>query len=229
MGVALHVLRSLWPQRAGRQLLMFRHALVAVAVLLFVLGSFGHNLSVNEKASRLDLTADTPPKLWLQIQHRASIELTADSVVTFIAPDGAVRATATIRSALHPGNNAVPVTIPLKPEQLPVGEQNQLLWFRLQYQVKNGNSVPVAGVLSVGQITPQLFEIKVAALQGMLPGTTYTARVRAEHPLTTAPQADVAIVGELFSGREAAAPLKAHAVTNRLGEATLTFSIPQDF
>src|SRR5437870_4881419 len=162
---------------------MFRHALVAVAVLLFVLSSFSQDLSVNEKAARLELISDAQPKLWLQIHNHRSTEQNADSVVSLIAPDGAVRATAKTTLALQPGNNAVPVTIPLKPEQLNVEERNQLLWFRLRYQVKSGDAAPIAGVLSVSQVTPQLFEVKVAAMQAVLPGGVYTARVRAEHPL----------------------------------------------
>lgn len=76
------------------------------------------------------------------------------------------------------------------------GEANNLPNFRVRYTVF-ASGVPISGTQSVDRIAPDLFEMHVAAPGEIHRGGSYTARVRALHPLTHLPRAGVALKATL--------------------------------
>ena len=63
--------------------------------------------------------------------------------------------------------------------------------FRLRYTVAAPGALPVSGTIALDRIAPDLFELHVASPKNIHLGATYTARVRALHPLTHKPRAEV--------------------------------------
>jgi hypothetical protein len=71
------------------------------------------------------------------------------------------------------------------------GDGDWLPLFRLRYAVAVPGALSVSGTVALDRIAPDLFDLHVAALKNIHRGATYTARVRALHPLTHEPRADV--------------------------------------
>jgi hypothetical protein len=118
---------------------------------------------------------------------------------------------------------------------LPLGTQTavkDLLWRRLRYAVE-ANRATASGIVSLSEIMPELFELRVAAFKEIYAGMLYQARVRAFHPINYKPIADVEISAELKLDVETPAEndddeliIKTFGKTDAEGFALLEFQIP---
>src|SRR5207302_1172222 len=109
-----------------------------------------------------------------------------------------------------------------------------LLWYRLRFTItpsptSGPTPKPVVGVLSVGQGTPEIFELHVAGPAFVREGGHYAARIRAIHPVTGHPVAGVAVQASLDLDTDDDKPLiTRNASTNRRGFASLEFTLPNN-
>jgi hypothetical protein len=118
---------------------------------------------------------------------------------------------------------------------LPIGKENKvrdLLWYRLRYSLEAGGK-SAGGIISLSEIMPELFELRVSAAEKISAGTKYLARVHAFHPAKNTPAADVEINGKLTFDLETEADedelvLKAAGRTDAEGFAVLEFEIPSN-
>src|ERR1041385_4905116 len=111
------------------------------------------------------------------------------------------------------------------------GDAQELLWYRLRYQVMPtapSQFDKVSSVLSLSQITPDIFALNVASSQTAHEGAPYRLRVSTAHPLTKKPVGGVSIEAEMnFDGYDRPdIVLKKSAVSDVTGFATLEFQIP---
>ena len=108
---------------------------------------------------------------------------------------------------------------------------NQMLWYRLRYTVAARNSSPT-GIVSLSEIMPELFELRVAASAKVFAGQNYIARVYAFHPTKFQPvggvKLDAEIKLELVGDEKDELKVTATGETDADGLATLAFQIPPD-
>ncbi len=126
------------------------------------------------------------------------------------------------------GKNTVSISLPLAKE----AEVDDLLWRRLRYSVE-ANGTSAKGFISLSEIMPELFELRVAASEEIYAGMKYQARVRAFHPITYTPISDVEISAELTLDVETPDEddddeiiIKSSGKTDEEGFALLEFQIP---
>ena len=84
---------------------------------------------------------------------------------------------------------------------------------------------PWTGIVSIGEIAPQLFELHAATAKVVKAGNHYALHVRAIHPASSAPVQGVAVQASLDIDEDKPI-LTSKAVTDSRGYATLEFSLP---
>jgi hypothetical protein len=83
------------------------------------------------------------------------------------------------------------------------------------------------GIVSLSEITPELFEIRVATPELVREGGRYQARVQTIHPLTRRPVAGVRVDGELTleDNPNRSMKIRASGTTDSIGYARLDFTL----
>jgi MG2 domain/Macroglobulin domain MG4/Macroglobulin domain MG3 len=118
--------------------------------------------------------------------------------------------------------------IPWEASKLPTNEPSRLVWYRLRYQFTPDASsgvAPARGVVQVGRVLHDTFELRMTASGHAVPGAKYPVRVRVDDPKNGRPIAGVPVEVKLdIDGDDAA--VKRKVVTNRAGYATATFNLP---
>lgn len=129
---------------------------------------------------------------------------------------------------LQKGKTAVSIALPIDKD----AEVDDLLWRRLRYTVE-ANGTTTSGIVSLSEIMPELFELRVAASEEIFAGMTYQARVRAFHSIKYTPISEVEVRAELTLDVETPDEndddeiiIKASGKTDAEGFALLEFQIP---
>jgi hypothetical protein len=187
---------------------------------------------VNEKTARIQFLADAT-KVQLPIENSLHTKLSAHVRLELIDTDGKAQAKTESDVSLRPGLNSVAMSLPTL---LTHGEQTPsktLLWYRLRYTVTVTPDPAAAaeGIISVGEITPDLFELHVAAPAALADEPRrYAIRVRAIHPVTARPVAGVTVQASLDLGTGNGKPVQSKpALTDARGFATLDLTIDRPF
>jgi hypothetical protein len=220
---------------------MMRHssqpAIWTVAIiLLFAGGSSGQvSVRVNEAAARLQIQGESTlikMTVSLPIENLTSQALPARVVVELVGARDAIQSSAN-RDVTLP-RSATTLKIPLPPLSSARGgyQDDPLPWCRLRYAITptlaggmQGKSAQ--GIISVSEITPQLFDLHVAGPPSVKEGGHYALRVRTIHPLTGRPVAGVAVQASLDINSDNDKPLVTRKVlTDREGFAALAFALP---
>ena len=88
-----------------------------------------------------------------------------------------------------------------------------------------------AGIVAVSQIAPELYELHVAGPANVHPGASYTARVRALHPVSGEPRGGVALLAKVTAVYTGDADdrviLRTHVRTDAQGFARVEFIAPE--
>jgi hypothetical protein len=208
-------------------MLRFRVLLAAVAIVFFCRTIPAQTIEVNEKATRLMLR-EGKNQLQLSVRNLSPQTVQIHLSVELLDPNGKVQAKTDKHEALSPGENRI--IIPFPWSDLAADHSREMLWERLRYSLEfpEQKSSPIAGIISIGQITPQLFELKTWRPEFLISGSSYRVRIRAQHPVTQRPAGGVTVNGELGFGDDKAKVLQARAVTDKNGNAVLAFDIPDD-
>ncbi|MEP7338041.1 MAG: MG2 domain-containing protein [Acidobacteriota bacterium] len=111
--------------------------------------------------------------------------------------------------------------------------QDETLWYRLRYRIapdppSSKTFTPVTGVISLSEITPDIFELRVIASEYPFAGKLYRAHVRALHPITARAVGGVQINANLKFDNDRKDSFKATAITTTRGYAALDFNLPRD-
>lgn len=192
------------------------------------------NLKVRvDDASIKILFDDQGTRVVLPVESALQQPVAARIKLVLLDTDGASRATAGHDYQLKPGRNEI--TIPVAPwlNGKEAADNQELLWYRLRYEITPAVSAEfdtVSKVVSLSEITPDIFKLDVATSRKAHEGSAYRLRVRTTHPLNSKPVAAVAISAELkFDGYDRDdIVLKKSARTDGTGFATLDFQIPRE-
>jgi hypothetical protein len=204
-----------------------------ILCLLFCSSASAQTLvRVNEHAARIQfLPEDTVVDLPVENPTRATIA--AHLILELVDPKGLIRVSSEQDVSLLPGETKLKATLPLAYDLADKIDRNNLLWYRLRYTITepppaNAIPAPLAGVLSVGEATPGIFELHVAAPEFVRESGNYAIRVRAIHPVTGRPIPGVAVQASFDLDTDNQKPLVTKTVfTDRRGFAMLPFALPQ--
>jgi len=165
-----------------------------LAFLLFCApcpAQFSDSLKVDEGATRLSFSGD---------QFHLALSVTSGTATSsaqvsaeLLDTDDSVRSSANEACNLANGQTVCQVEMPPATSHSKHGatDGDWLPLFRLRYSVAKPDALPVSGTIALDRIAPDLFDLHVAAPKNIHLGASYTARVRALHPLTHNSRADV--------------------------------------
>jgi hypothetical protein len=211
--------------------------LCALAVSSLVATAQTFSLRVDEAATRISL-AEGQSKISLAVENNTSGSAPVHIKLELLDPHDKVVARTRRRETLRPGANRVAAFMPVSNSARHGDDFKQLLWHRLRYEITPADTdhaapfanSPHQGIISLSEITPDLFELDVAAADKAGAGHLYRVRVRATHPLTSRPVRGVEVTAEVVldeSGDEGkSGALKLSGATGRDGYVTLDFNLP---
>jgi len=137
--------------------------------------------------------------------------------------DTVVAATKTSET-LKPGTTSLKFVL-ARPVVSPTAENDPLLWYRVRYHLESDGKQLSHGIVALGAIAPDMFELRVAHAEKVLPDESYRVRIHAAHPVTRRPVNGVEVRGELgFDSADKSVVLTQS--TNLSGDAVLQFHIP---
>ncbi len=102
-------------------------------------------------------------------------------------------------------------------------------WYRIGYQIEVNESTVAHGILSIGAITPNLLELRLARPENIVTGVPISVRVFAGNPVTRQPFRGVKLKATLTfddlddKSNPANKPIVQLAATSANGEAILSF------
>jgi hypothetical protein len=118
--------------------------------------------------------------------------------------------------------------IPWEASKLPSDEPSRLVWYRLRYEFTPDAAsgvAPARGVIQVGRVLRDTFELRMTASGHAVLGAKYPVRVRVDDPKNGRPMAGIPVEVQLdIDGDDPA--FKRKVVTNSAGYATATFNLP---
>jgi len=188
-------------------------------------------LRVNEAASAISL-AGGQSKIALAVENDAGRAVLAQITLELLDPLDKVVARTHRRETLKPGASVVAAFLPVSNFTRKGEDIKQLLWYRLRYEiapfvtdtVRLVDSSPSQGIISLSEITPDLFELRVSAASKANAGEMYRVRVYATHPLTSRPVRGVNVSGVVsFEETDETRRLKLSGTTGGDGFVTLDF------
>ncbi|HKS28109.1 MAG TPA: MG2 domain-containing protein [Pyrinomonadaceae bacterium] len=188
-------------------------------------------LRVNEKGARLDFDKSVAVAS-LPIENVSGRSLSALVKLELVDINDKVRTRGERLESLSAGEQSVRVPLIFDFGKLDREEKKNFLFYRLRYSISAGETgearVRVAeGVISLSEITPELFELRVSAPRRAREGAPYRARVLAAHPITHNPVRGVQLQAEIeLDGGKDKLVVRAGGVTNAEGQAALDFNLP---
>ena len=217
-------------------LLCLQVCLCALAVSTLALAQSPSAVRVNETATRIRL-GEGHGKIALAVQNYDDRAVLTHIKLELLDPRDKVVARTQRRENLKPGASVVNAFLPVSNLTGNGSDFKQLLWYRLRYEItppvadamRLADSPPFEGIISLSEITPDLFELRVSAASHANAGQLYRVRVRATHPLTSRPVRGVEIAAEVefdAAEEENEVLLKLSGATNAEGYATLDFKLP---
>jgi hypothetical protein len=188
---------------------------------------------LNEAATHIQIHSDgTLVDLPVENQTRETISVHV--LLELVDPRGVVQVHGDRDASLPPGSTKLKIALPPAFAKNENPDRRNLLWYRLRYTITSSlpsesSRKPILGIVSVGQATPEIFEMHVASPAFIKEGGHYAARVRAIHPVTAHPVAGVSVQASLDLDSDDNIPLLTKTVlTDRRGFATLPFSLPSN-
>jgi hypothetical protein len=207
-------------------------AVVCLSVLLFAiqLATAAPTLHVNEAKIRL-LLDGKQSRVSFELDNETGESFDAAFLVELLDPKDGVRASATFRGHVRRGRGTVTVPAPFPYSEMRPDERRAFPLYRLRYRVTPdaAGAASAAGVVSVSEVTPDLFELRVVSSKTVRPGAQYRARVRAANPSTQRGVGGVAVEAEMKFDDGGGGPvaLKARGLTDADGYARLEFDLPR--
>jgi A-macroglobulin TED domain/Alpha-2-macroglobulin family/Carboxypeptidase regulatory-like domain/MG2 domain/A-macroglobulin receptor binding domain/Macroglobulin domain MG3 len=201
-----------------------------VCLLAAHLSSASSALRVDESRIRVSLD-ERQTRVTLALENGTGSAFTARVTVELLDPHDKARASATTDVQVRRGANQLSIPLDLPFSGLLESEQKEFPWYRLRYHVapsaSAGGVAALEGIVSLSEVTPDLFELRVVSSSKARGGSTLRARVRTANPVTGRPVRGVSVTAEipLDSGEKKVA-LKAAGATDADGFAVLDFKLP---
>jgi hypothetical protein len=116
---------------------------------------------------------------------------------------------------------------------LPTTTPSELGWYRLRYtftpSINGLDSAPVRGMLQMGPLIPDAFELRLTGAETVGFGAKYPLRVRVDNPTTGEPIAGVPVDFKVEAGDDDddQPTMRKKVLTNRSGYAVVEFDLPK--
>ena len=220
----------------SRMFLLLLLVCLALMPVFARLSSANLSLRIDETLTKVSLH-DGQSEITLAVENPSAQEFTARVSCELLDPQDRVRASAERDALIGRGTDLLKISLTPSLTGANKEEPENLLWYRLRYRVapvtaENSAIEATQGVISLSGITPSFFELRVSAPNYMAEGASYTARVRATHPLLSNPVGGVSLKAEIeldtAGNNEAAAPVTTTGTTDADGYATLVFHLPRE-
>jgi hypothetical protein len=207
--------------------------LLGLVVCLFAVYPSGATSVLRLDESRIRVSLErAQTSVSLEVESGESRPFGARVSVTLVDPRDKVRAEAAADVSVRTGKNSFSVPLKLPYSELLEVERKEFPWYRLRYRVapEGGAAVSaIEGIVSLSEVTPDLFELRVITSQKARAGSQLRARVRTVNPVSGRAVKGVAVAGELKFDEDLAQPSsKASAITGGDGFATLDFRVPRE-
>lgn len=216
-----------------RSWVIFLFSLFTLSLLLSQLSSASTTFRINEASIRLRLE-DKQTSVALAIENPTGHAFPAHVRLEVLRPDGQVVAMVESDENIKRGNASLLVPLPLQLTGLNYAERNEMLWYRLRYQLtplptaEQPGTERVEGIVSLSEITPDIFQLSVTTADHAREGTRYRAQVRTLHPITSRPVKGVEVEAELdFDSDSDLDKIKISRVTDGNGYAAFDFDLPR--
>jgi uncharacterized protein YfaS (alpha-2-macroglobulin family) len=194
-------------------------ALSCSIALLFGLqfSSASSALQVNETTTKVLIKGERLV-VALAVNNLSDKAVAAHVKLEIIDPQNQVRALVERDVTIKQGPSTldIPLPVSISNKELP-----DLLWHRLRYRINPG---PVEGLVSLSEITPDIFQLGIIKPMATLAGTRYSVKVRAAHPVSSHPMSGVNVEATIKFDEQK----QSSAVTDSEGYATFDFDLPRD-
>ncbi len=200
-----------------------------IAAQLFVahLSTSAISLRVDETKTRLALLEDHA-RVSLAVDKSSAGETQAHIRLELLDTEGRAAAAGERDETINASACALVIPVPFAASKLAEPERRRLAWYRLRYRISN-SAGSIEGIISLSEITPDLFDLEIVGSSFAFDGMRYRARARATHPTSSRPVPDVAVRAELRLDDEPSAKiLKTSAITDSEGFAVLDLDLPQN-
>jgi hypothetical protein len=216
----------------SRKWLLFPFCLAITLVFYGQLTRARGGITINESAARF-LMQNSSASVMLAVINSAGENVKARIRIEILDEDNKVKATADQSAEITQGASTLTVKVPFDPSKLKPNERRRVIWYRLHYRVMPDRTdfTLAEGVVSLSEIAPDLFEVRLATSEMIREGGAYFARVQAIHPVTCQPIEHVAIEADvtLDDDNNRSLKLRAGGVTDSRGYVRLTFPLPPRF
>nr|MDQ5837140.1 MG2 domain-containing protein [Acidobacteriota bacterium] len=199
-----------------------------VCLLAAHLSSASSALRVDESRIKVSLD-ERQTRVTLALENGTGNAFPARVTVELLDPQDKARASAATDVQVRRGANQLNVPLDLPFSGLLESEQKEFPWYRLRYRVapSAGGVAALEGVVSLSEVTPDLFELRVVSSRRARGGSTLRARVRTANPVTGRPVRGVNVTAEIpLDSEEKKVALKAAGATDAEGFAVLDFKLP---
>ncbi|HEX5883896.1 MAG TPA: alpha-2-macroglobulin family protein [Pyrinomonadaceae bacterium] len=198
-------------------------------LLVVQLTRAGGDLSVNESRTRFVLHKDRA-EVFLGVENTTGETRNANVKLELLDTHNAVLSETTGTQSVAPGSQTLRFDLPPIDADVNEFRRRALLWYRLRYRLVEAVRPSMSirnGIISLSEITPHMFQLRVGTSETAREGGQYRARVQAAHPLTHRPAAGVHVNGEIsFDSGDTVKPT-ASGITDKEGYAILSFVLPK--
>ncbi len=209
-------------------------SLACLSVLIALLAPLTRargELKVIEASTRFLLDKE-PAEVVLAVENSTGETVNAKVEIEIRDPQDRVISKVSRVQSIGTGNQTLPLTLPLYFSKLKAKDR-RFLFHRLHYRVsKEGQTDSISeGIVSLSEITPDLFELRVTQSEMASEGARYRARVFASHPITHKPAPNVIINAQLTleDNDDKNVKLYQSKTTDDHGYALLEFVVPDRF
>ncbi|HEX8353067.1 MAG TPA: hypothetical protein VF611_09220, partial [Pyrinomonadaceae bacterium] len=213
-------------------------ALLGLFVCLFAAHLAGASGALGLDESKIRVSLDgRQTRVRLEVENGTGRDFDARLRVELLDPQDAVRSSAEAGVRVRRGANSFDVPLDLRFAELPESERDQFPWYRLRYRVAPaaaadagaGAALAAEGVVSVSEVTHDLFELRVVSPRAARAGSSFGARVRTANPVTQRPVKGVAVEAALeFDAGDGDTVVRASGVTDGEGLVSLDFALPRE-
>lgn len=187
-------------------------------------------IRVDESKMRFDF--DPRVQFVLPLSNSSGKQLKGNVTIEFLDQENNVVSKGSSEIALDPGN--VLNNLSLGDNGLPTKSPSELATYRLRYSVSpTGESAfaPFEGIVQLGRIITNPYQIRTSAMKQVRPGTNYSVRVRVENPFDAKPYPGMEVAAKLtfrlsVSGDEESKSITRKAKSDADGYAIFNFDLP---
>ena len=206
--------------RSAQRIRLLAILLVAISTRLLASSA---PLRVNESEMSA-VISEREIALIAPVSNESETTVSGTLYVDLLDPKDAVVASSKTTEHLKPGRSLIKLSLP-RPAIPVVADNDPVLWYRVKYRLLLDDKQAASGVVALGAIAPDMFELRIAHADKALPDQSYRVRIHAANPVTRKPVSGVEVRGELEFDSVDKRAVITHT-TNSSGDAVLLFRIP---